>query len=110
MSTATASVSDITKFHSQQGQFPIGAKVVSIRSRRGQSLMAGESERVDAEMRCEDNALAFRDVSELNDKLAQEKLYLEEELRSELNFDQIVGDSAALRHVLELAETVAPSD
>ena len=110
MSTATASVSDITKFHSRQRQFPIGAKVVSIRNRRGQSLMADESERVDAEMRCEDNALAFRDVSELNDKLAQEKLYLEEELRSEMNFDQIVGDSAALRHVLELVETVAPSD
>ena len=110
MSTAFASVSDITNFHSQQGQLPIGAKVVSIRNRRGQSSMAGESERVDAEIRCGDNAFAFRDISELNDKLAQEKLYLEEELRSELNFDQIVGDSAALKRVLELVETVAPSD
>ena len=72
--------------------------------------MAGEHERVDAEARCEDDALAFRDVSELNDKLAQEKLYLEQELRSEMNFDQIVGDSPALKHVLELVETVAPSD
>ena len=57
-----------------------------------------------------ENALAYREISELKDKLAQEKLYLEEELRSEMNFDQIVGDSAALRHVLELIETVAPSD
>ena len=72
--------------------------------------MAGEHERVDAEARCEDDPLAFRDVSELNDKLAQEKLYLEQELRSEMNFDQIVGDSPALKHVLELVETVAPSD
>ncbi len=110
MSTAFANVSEITNFRSQQRQFPIGAKVVPIRNRRGQSLMASESERVEAETLCEDNALAFRDVSELNDKLAQEKLYLEEELRSELNFDQIVGDSSALRHVLELVETVAPSD
>jgi formate hydrogenlyase transcriptional activator len=57
-----------------------------------------------------ENALAYREISELKDKLAQEKVYLEEELRSEMNFDQIVGDSAALKHVLELVETVAPSD
>jgi formate hydrogenlyase transcriptional activator len=57
-----------------------------------------------------ENALAYREISELKDKLAQEKLYLEEELRSEMNFDQLVGDSPALRHVLEMVETVAPSD
>ena len=57
-----------------------------------------------------ENALACREVSELKDKLAQEKLYLEEEIRSEMNFDQIVGDSPALRQVLELVQTVAPSD
>ncbi len=57
-----------------------------------------------------ENALAYREISELRDKLAQEKLYLEEEIRSEMNFDQIVGDSPALRRVLELVETVAPSD
>ena len=44
------------------------------------------------------------------DKLAQEKLYLEEEIRGEMNFDQIVGSSPALSRVLELVETVAPSD
>jgi formate hydrogenlyase transcriptional activator len=110
MSTATARVSDIANLPSRQRRFPIRPKVVSIRSRRGQSLMADESERADVETRCEDSALAFREISELKDKLAQEKLYLEEELRSEMNFDQIVGDSAALKHVLELVETVAPSD
>ncbi|HXG95313.1 MAG TPA: sigma 54-interacting transcriptional regulator [Blastocatellia bacterium] len=57
-----------------------------------------------------ENALAYREISELKDKLAQEKLYLEDEIRSELNFEQIVGSSPALRHVLELVETVAPSD
>ncbi|HEY7184128.1 MAG TPA: sigma 54-interacting transcriptional regulator [Blastocatellia bacterium] len=57
-----------------------------------------------------ENALAYREISELKDKLAQEKLYLEEEIRSEMNFDQIVGNSPALRRVLELVETVAPSD
>jgi formate hydrogenlyase transcriptional activator len=46
----------------------------------------------------------------LRDKLAQEKLYLEEEIRSEMGFEQIIGSSSALKHVLELVNTVAPSD
>jgi formate hydrogenlyase transcriptional activator len=57
-----------------------------------------------------ENALAYREISALRDKLAQEKFYLEEEIRSELNFDQIVGDSPALQRVLRLVETVAASD
>jgi len=57
-----------------------------------------------------ENALAYREISELKDKLAQEKLYLEQEIRSEMNFEHIVGNSAAIRSVLELVETVAPSD
>jgi formate hydrogenlyase transcriptional activator len=57
-----------------------------------------------------ENALAYQEISELKDKLTQEKLYLEEEIRSELNFEHIVGNSPALRRVLELVETVAPSD
>jgi formate hydrogenlyase transcriptional activator len=57
-----------------------------------------------------ENALAYHEISDLRDQLAQEKLYLEQEIRSEMNFEQIVGTSAALQHVLELVETVAPSD
>src|SRR5436305_8200315 len=57
-----------------------------------------------------ENALAYREISELKDKLAQEKLYLEEEIRSEMNFEQIIGNSSALKHLLQLVETVAPSD
>jgi formate hydrogenlyase transcriptional activator len=57
-----------------------------------------------------ENALAYREISELKDKLAQEKLYLEDEIRSEMKFDQIVGSSPALTQVLELVQTVAPSD
>src|SRR6266576_3860090 len=57
-----------------------------------------------------ENALAYREISELKDKLAQEKLYLEEEIRSEMDFEQIVGSSAALKHVLQMVETVAPND
>jgi hypothetical protein len=37
-------------------------------------------------------------------------LNLEDEIRREMHFEQIVGSSAALKHVLELVQTVAPSD
>ncbi len=57
-----------------------------------------------------ENALAYHEISQLKDKLAQEKLYLEEEIRSEMNFENIIGNSPALKHILELVETVAPSD
>jgi formate hydrogenlyase transcriptional activator len=57
-----------------------------------------------------ENALAYREIAELKDKLAQEKLYLEDEIRCEADFQGIVGQSSALRHVLNLVETVAPSD
>ena len=57
-----------------------------------------------------ENAMAYGEIAELRDKLAQEKLYLEEEIRGEMDFEGIVGQSSALRHVLSLVETVAPSD
>jgi len=57
-----------------------------------------------------DNALAFGQIAELKEKLAEEKLYLEDEIRSEHNFAEIVGDSGAWRRVLGQAETVAPTD
>ncbi|MFZ0588909.1 MAG: sigma 54-interacting transcriptional regulator [Bryobacteraceae bacterium] len=57
-----------------------------------------------------ENSLAYREISELKEKLAQEKLYLEEEIRGGMDFDQIVGNSPALKQVLRLVKTVAPSD
>lgn len=57
-----------------------------------------------------ENALAFQEIAELKNQLAQEKLYLEDEIRSEMNFDEIVGESPLLRAVLKQVETVAPTD
>ncbi len=57
-----------------------------------------------------ENALAFQQIAELKDKLAKEKLYLEEELRLEHGFDDMIGDSDALRNVLKQVEVVAPTD
>ncbi len=54
-----------------------------------------------------ENATAFRQIAELKEKLAGEKLYLEDEIRTEHNFEEIVGESAALKKVLRLIETVA---
>jgi formate hydrogenlyase transcriptional activator len=56
-----------------------------------------------------DNARAYREIQALRDRLAEEKLYLEDEIRSELNFEEIVGESPELRRVLAQARTVAPS-
>ena len=56
-----------------------------------------------------DNARAYREIKALRDRLAQEKLYLEDEIRSELNFEEIVGESPELKRVLGQARTVAPS-
>jgi formate hydrogenlyase transcriptional activator len=57
-----------------------------------------------------ENALAFQEIAELKNKLAQEKLYLEDEIRSEMNFDEIIGECASLRAVLKQVETVAPTN
>src|SRR5580704_9421724 len=57
-----------------------------------------------------ENALAYGQIAELKDKLAREKLYLQDEIRSELNFEEIIGKSEALRKVLQQVETVAPTD
>ena len=56
-----------------------------------------------------DNALAFKEIDALKDKLAVEKHYLEEEIRSEFNFEEIIGDSPALKRTLAQVEVVAPA-
>ena len=57
-----------------------------------------------------DNARAYREIAKLKDKLTKGKLHLEDEIRSERNFEEIVGESASLKQVLNEARTVAPSD
>jgi formate hydrogenlyase transcriptional activator len=57
-----------------------------------------------------ENACAFGEIRELKDQLSKEKLYLEDEIRTEMNFAQIIGNSASLRRVLKQVETVAPTD
>lgn len=57
-----------------------------------------------------DNALTHRLSTDAREQLALDKVYLEDEIRSEMHFEQIVGRSAAIRRVLQQVETVAPTD
>jgi formate hydrogenlyase transcriptional activator len=57
-----------------------------------------------------ENACAFGEIRDLKDQLSKEKLYLEDEIRTEMNFAQIIGNSVSLRRVLKQVETVAPTD
>jgi formate hydrogenlyase transcriptional activator len=57
-----------------------------------------------------DNALTHRKVAELKERLAEEKLYLEEEIRTEYHFEEILGESAALKRILKQVESVGPTN
>jgi formate hydrogenlyase transcriptional activator len=57
-----------------------------------------------------ENTLAYQEISQLRDRLASEKLYLEEEIRTEHNFKEIIGESVALNKLLSEVELVASSD
>jgi len=57
-----------------------------------------------------ENALAYNEIETLKNKLEKEKLYLEEEIRTEYNFEEIVGKSSVLKRVLQDVETVASTN
>jgi len=57
-----------------------------------------------------ENALAFLAIEELKNKLAEEKLYLEEEIKTAYDFKEFVAESTALKRVLKQVEHVAPTD
>ncbi|MEW6130066.1 MAG: GAF domain-containing protein [Acidobacteriota bacterium] len=57
-----------------------------------------------------ENALAYREIESLKNKLASEKLYLEQEIQTEYNFAEIIGQSLTLKRILKQVETVAPTD
>jgi formate hydrogenlyase transcriptional activator len=56
-----------------------------------------------------ENTLAFEEIDRLKDKLAVEKLYLEEEIRTEFNFEEIIGESQLLKRALSQVELAAPA-
>jgi formate hydrogenlyase transcriptional activator len=57
-----------------------------------------------------DNALAYGRLSASRDHLEDQRLYLESEISSEYNFEDIVGKSSAFQNVLQQVSIVAPTD
>ena len=57
-----------------------------------------------------ENSLSFHELAALKNKLVSEKLYLEEEIQTEYNFEEIIGQSASLKKILQQVATVAPTD
>ena len=57
-----------------------------------------------------ENAFSYKCIEELNSRLAEEKVYLEDEIRTENRFEEIIGQSRALKAILKQVETVAPTD
>ncbi|HKW03042.1 MAG TPA: sigma 54-interacting transcriptional regulator [Vicinamibacterales bacterium] len=57
-----------------------------------------------------ENGLAYKKIDELKEKLSKEKLYLEEEIRTNYNFEEIIGESQAIRETLQKIVIVAPTD
>jgi formate hydrogenlyase transcriptional activator len=57
-----------------------------------------------------ENALDYYQVAEARQRLAEERVYLNEEIRTTQNFEEIVGSSTALKNVLKQVAIVAPTD
>jgi formate hydrogenlyase transcriptional activator len=57
-----------------------------------------------------ENALEYGQITQAKERLAEQKLYLEDEIRIEQNFEEIIGNSQSLKTVLESVRIVAPAD
>ena len=56
-----------------------------------------------------ENALNYEQISEARERLAEERNYLTEEIRTEHDFEAVIGQSPALKRILKQAELVAPT-
>jgi len=57
-----------------------------------------------------ENMQSYQEIATLKARLEKENVYLQEEIRTEHNFEEIVGNSPALLAVLRKVEQVAPTD
>jgi formate hydrogenlyase transcriptional activator len=57
-----------------------------------------------------ENALEYGQINEAKERLAEQKFYLEDEIRAEHNFEEIIGNSPRLKAVIESVRIVAPAD
>lgn len=57
-----------------------------------------------------ENSLAYRELAEMKERFSVEKLYLEDEIRFDRNFGEMLGQSPAFQSVLENIQIVAPTE
>jgi formate hydrogenlyase transcriptional activator len=57
-----------------------------------------------------ENMKAYEEIAGLKVRLEAENVYLQEEIKTEYNFDEIIGQSAPLRQLLRNVEQVAPTE
>jgi formate hydrogenlyase transcriptional activator len=88
--------------------------VLAIKTRREHAFSAEDAELFEQVAKqvaiAVENALAYNEIETLKNKLEKEKLYLEEEIRTEYNFEEIIGSSSVLKRVLQNVATVATTD
>ncbi len=97
----------LTTAHGRLGTFAVGSNQVDAYYDEDVRFLALVADQIAIAV---DNAIAYGQIAKLKNELAQEKLYLESEIRSEMNFADIVGNSPTIRAVLGQVEMVAPSD
>jgi predicted ATPase/GAF domain-containing protein len=95
------------------------ARIVMMRALAAQTAISLENARLYAEMKGEvalrrnaEAALrsAMTELEVLKNRLETENVYLQEEIRTQHNFDEIVGNSPALIDALRQVERVAPTE
>ncbi|MGA8727740.1 MAG: sigma 54-interacting transcriptional regulator [Terracidiphilus sp.] len=89
------------------GTMAVASRIESVFSEHDAAMMSQVADQVAMAV---SNAIVFRQIADLRDRLSQEKQYLQEEINLENRFEDIVGESAGLRRVLKEIETVAPTD
>jgi DNA-binding NtrC family response regulator len=86
------------------------ARQQEARQQSGKLGQHGFDGALDANAGSSESVLAAPETAEFRVKRAQEKVQLKEEIRSDADFEGIIGQSPALRETLQLVETVAPTD
>ncbi len=89
------------------GTLNLGARRADLFSEDDVGLLSQASNQIAIAL---DNALSYKRIEELNARMAEEKVYLEDEIRTEHQFEEIIGQSRALKTILKQVETVAPTD
>jgi PAS domain S-box-containing protein len=77
----------------------------------GESFIVGQTVDI-SKMKQDQSKIAtqLEEIKTLKDQLEAENIYLRQELKSSHSFDEIVGDSDTLKHILYRVEQVAPMD